>query len=209
MSGAKPFGHSLLIASDYCVPDPARVWPLLQRREAALAEIGAHHVGVYNSTRDRGRVLVTIGVHNREPIVDLLRSRVFFDWFDAVGVHDIPAVFAGEKIARFDLSDPADPAPPDMVLAAITAVDDVPSMIAGVRRDLDAFRAAGVRDMWIFRAFDNEREVLVLHELADDARARAWIDHPVPSAVWMAGNGRGGYPPLFVGRFAHMMHIGL
>ena len=91
----------MVIASDYRVPDPTRVWPLLERNKAALADIGAHHVLVYTSTHDYGRVLVMIGVHSREPIVDLLRSRVFFDWFDAAGVEDIPAVFAGEIIDRF------------------------------------------------------------------------------------------------------------
>ena len=84
--------HSLVIASDYRVPDPMRVPPLLEKRKSALAEIGARHVVVHGSTLDPGRVLVSIAVHNREPIVDLLRSRVFFEWFDAVGVDDIPAV---------------------------------------------------------------------------------------------------------------------
>ncbi|MEZ0366856.1 fatty-acid--CoA ligase [Mycobacterium sp. pUA109] len=205
MSPAEAFSHSLLIASDYRVPDPSRVWPLLQRRKAGLADIGAHHVGVYLSTTDPGRVLVTIGVHNREPIVDLLRSRIFFDWFDAVGVHDIPAVFAGEKAAKFDVT--ATAAAPDIVLAAIAAVDDVPALVAAVRRDLAGFRAAGVRNMWIFQAFDDEHEVLVLHELADEASARAWIEDPAPAAVWMHRAGRGAYPPLFVGKFAHMMRI--
>ena len=77
--------HSMVIASDYRVPDPTKVWPLLERNKAALADIGAHHILVYTSTHDYGRVLVMIGVHSREPIVELLRSRIFFDWFDAVG----------------------------------------------------------------------------------------------------------------------------
>ena len=40
----------MVIASDYRVPTPDRVWPLLQRRKSALAGIGAHHVLVYTST---------------------------------------------------------------------------------------------------------------------------------------------------------------
>src|SRR3979411_830316 len=103
--------HSLVIASDYRVRDPARVPPLLESRKSALAEIGAHHVFVHGSTLDRGRVLVSIVVHNREPVVDLLLSRVFFEWFDAVGVEDIPAVFAGELVDRIDLTDSTSPAP--------------------------------------------------------------------------------------------------
>src|SRR5271166_5509913 len=120
--------HSMVIASDYRVPDPTRVWPLLQRNKAALGEIGAHHVLVYTSTHDYGRVLVMIGVHSREPIVELLRSRVFFDWFDAAGVEDIPAVFAGEIIDRFIAAPPtttSTPGAPGVVVAAIASVDDV------------------------------------------------------------------------------------
>ena len=101
MSAVDSLSHSLVIASDYRVPDPERVWPLLTRRRSALADIGAHHVLLYTSTHDHGRVLVTIGVRSREPIVELLRSRVFFEWFDAVGVDDLPAVFAGEIVGRF------------------------------------------------------------------------------------------------------------
>ena len=96
--------HSLVLASDYRVPNPDRVWPLLERRQDALADLGAHHVLVYASTTEPGRVLVMIAIHAREPVLELLRSRVFFDWFDAVGVEDIPAVFAGEVVERLDLS---------------------------------------------------------------------------------------------------------
>ncbi len=117
--------HSMVIASDYRVPDPTRVWPLLERNKAALADIGAHHVLVYTSTHDHGRVLVMIGVHSREPIVELLRSRVFFDWFDEAGVEDIPAVFAGEIVDRFIAQPPKTPAAPGVVVAAIASVNDV------------------------------------------------------------------------------------
>src|ERR1700754_4400056 len=112
--------HSMVIASDYRIPDPTRVFPLLQRNKAALADIGAHHVLVYTSTHDHGRVLVMIGVHSREPIVELLRSRVFFDWFDDTGVEDIPAVFAGEIVDRF-VAEPSSSsgAPPGVVVATI------------------------------------------------------------------------------------------
>src|ERR1700760_4122215 len=122
--------HSMVIASDYRVPDPSRVWPLLERNKAALADIGAHHVLVYTSTHDYGRVLVMIGVHSREPIVELLRSRVFFDWFDEAGVEDIPAGFAGEIIDRFIPTPPPTPPVPGVVVAAIASVDDVSKLTA-------------------------------------------------------------------------------
>jgi heme-degrading monooxygenase HmoA len=197
----------MVIASDYRVPDPSRVWPLLERNQSALADIGAHHVLVYTSTHDYGRVLVMIGVHSREPIVELLRSRVFFDWFDAVGVDDIPAVFAGEIVDRF-VAKPQSPAgAPGVVVAAIASVDDVSNLTAEVRSAMDRFAAAGIRKTWVFQAFDDEREVLILSEFSDEAEARHWIDHPDAAAQWMTRVGAGPYPPLFVGRMFDTMRI--
>lgn len=199
--------HSMVIASDYRVPDPSRVWPLLERNKAALADIGAHHVLVYTSTHDHGRVLVMIGVHSREPIVELLRSRVFFDWFDEAGVDDIPAVFAGEIIDRFIAQPPQTPAAPGVVVAAIASVNDVTLLTSEVSTAIDRFTTAGIRKTWVFQAFDDDHEVLILQEFPDEESARQWIDHPDASAQWMSGAGIGAYPPLFVGRFSDMMRI--
>lgn len=201
--------HSMVIASDYRIPDPSRVWPLLERNKAALADIGAHHILVYSSTHDYGRVLVMIGVHSREPIVELLRSRVFFDWFDEAGVEDIPAVFAGEIVERFITTPSSEPKAPGVVLAAFASVDDVSTLTAEVGFAMDRFAAAGVRKTWVFQAFDDSREVLILQEFPDEEGARQWIDHPDATAQWMKGGaGVGAYPPLFVGRYFDMMRIG-
>lgn len=198
--------HSIVIASDYRVPNPDRVFPLLQRRKKALADIGAHHVLVYKSTDDHGRVLVTIGLRSREPIVELLRSRVFFEWFDAVGVEDIPAVFAGEIVERFNSSS-SRRSGPGIVVAAIASVDDVSTLTTEIRGALHRFKAAGVRETRIFRAFDDGREVLILQDIEDEDRARRWIEHPDAVAQWMTRAGMGAYPPLFVGTFVDMLRI--
>ena len=204
MSSADPRSHSMVIASDYRVPDPEQVWPLLTRRRSALAGIGAHHVLLYTSTHDHGRVLVTIGVRSREPIVELLRSRVFFDWFDAVGVDDIPAVFAGEVVERFgSVAQSA----PGVVVAAMSAVDDVPSLTHEIRRALPRFEAAGIRETRLFQAFDDSHEVMIMQELDDENHARRWIEHPDTAAPWIDGAGKGAYPPVFVGKFFDMMRI--
>ena len=204
MTSADPRSHSLVIASDYRVPDPEQVWPLLTRRRSALAGIGAHHVLLYTSTHDHGRVLVTIGVRSREPIVELLRSRVFFDWFDAVGVDDIPAVFAGEIVERFGS---VAPSAPGVVVAAISAVDDVPSLTREIRGALMRFEAAGIRETRLFRAFDDSHEVMIMQELDDESQARRWIEHPDTAAPWIDGAGVGAYPPVFVGKLFDMMRI--
>ena len=197
----------MVIASDYRVADPEQVWPLLKRRRSALAAIGAHHVLVYTSTHDYGRVLVTIGVRSREPIVELLRSRVFFDSFDAVGVEDIPAVFAGEIVERFGVIPPSARTAPGVVVATISSVDDVRTLTAEIRSALPRFEAAGIRETRLFRAFDDSHEVMILQELDDEDRARHWIDHPDTAAPWIAGAGVGAYPPVFVGKLFDMMRI--
>jgi len=204
VSSADPRSHSMVIASDYRVADPEQVWPLLTRRRSALAGIGAHHVLLYTSTHDHGRVLVTIGVRSREPIVELLRSRVFFDWFDVVGVDDIPAVFAGEIVERFGS---VAPSAPGVVVAAIAAVDDVPSLTREIRGALPRFEAAGIRETRLFQAFDDSHEVMIMQELDDENQARRWIEHPDPAAPWIDGAGVGAYPPVFVGKFFDMMRI--
>jgi hypothetical protein len=152
-------------------------------------------------------VLVMIGVHSREPIVELLRSRVFFDWFLEAGVEDIPAVFAGEIIDGFIPAPPSTPAVPGVVVAAIASVDDVPALTAGVDSAMDRFTAAGIRKTWVFRAFDDDHEVLILQEFPDEQSARQWIEHPDAAAQWMSSAGEGPYPPLFVGQFSNIMRI--
>ena len=203
-----PETHSLVLTTDYRVPDPTRVWPLLQRRRDGLAALGAHHVFVYKSTTDPERVLVTIALETREPVAELLRSRAFFEWFDAVGVEDLPAVFAGELIERFDfVADPA-AAPPGIVVVGIMVVDDASLFRAHVHETRDLFLKAGIRRVRIFEAFDDPHEVMFLHELADEESVSRWLNRPDIAAEWFSDAGVGAYPPLFIGRFAHMMRIG-
>ncbi|MDT7655029.1 MAG: hypothetical protein QOI36_6440, partial [Pseudonocardiales bacterium] len=165
------------------------------------------HVLVYTSTHDYGRVLVTIGVRSREPIVELLRSRVFFEWFDAVGVEDLPAVFAGEIIERFGTVSPSARTVPGIVVAAMASVDDVNILTAEMRSAQTRFEAAGIRETRLFQAFDDSHEVMILQELDDEDRARRWIEHPDAAAPWINGAGVGAYPPVFVGTFFDMMRI--
>ena len=202
-----PETQSLVLTTDYRVPDPTRVWPLLQRRRDGLAALGAHHVFVYKSTTDEERVLVTIALDTREPVAELLRSRAFFEWFDAVGVEDLPAVFAGELIERFDFVAASPAAPPGIVVVGIMVVDDASLFRAYVHETRDLFLKAGIRRVRIFEAFDDPHEVMFLHELSDEESAGRWLNRPDIAAEWFSDAGVGAYPPLFIGRFAHMMRI--
>jgi hypothetical protein len=199
--------HSLVLASDYRVPKTDRVWPLLEHRQDALADMGAHHVLVYASTTEPGRVLVMIAIHAREPVLELLRSRVFFDWFDAVGVDDIPAVFAGEVIERLNVSGDAGPAAPEVMVSLVTPVADVPTLVSHVHETVDELRAAGIRNLLIFSAFDSPREVMLLLRIDDEPHARNWLRNSGLAAEWLEKAGIGAYPPVFVGRFQQMIRI--
>jgi hypothetical protein len=200
-------GQSLVLSSSYRVPDVERVVPLLERRKDALAAMGAHHVLIYTSTGDPGRVLVLIAIHTRETVIELLRSRVFFDWFDAVGVDDIPAVFAGELVERLDLGGESTSSAPEVMVSVVTTVDDVTNLITHVRETTDKLRDAGVRALSIFDAFDNAREVMMLFQIDDENHARHWLRDSELPTEWMGKAGMGAYPPVFVGRLRSTLRI--
>ncbi len=135
---------------------------------------------------------------------------MFLNWFDAVGLDDIPAIFAGETVDKVTLVEPSEANPPGVIVGAIAAIEDVPAMIGRVHKGgLSRFEAAGVRAVRIFQAFDDEHEVMILQELDDEADAFAWVDHPDVAAEWMGGHtGVGAYPPVFfVGRLQHIMRL--
>lgn len=204
-----PLSRSLVLVTDYRVPDPAKVWPLLQRQRDSLAHLGAHHVLVYTSAADQGRVLALMAIHAEQPVAALLRDEAFMDWFDAVGVSDIPAVFAGSLVERIELADPSGSAasPPPVVVAAVAEVADFRALISHVRATAKHFTAAGIRKILIFQAFDNPREVFMLQEADDEASAGQWINQPEFASDWITKAGVGIYPPVFVGRLAHLMRV--
>lgn len=199
--------HSLILASDYRVSRPERVGPLLESRKDALADLGAHHVLVYESTTEPGRVLVMIAIHTREPVLELLRSRTFFEWFDAVGVDDIPAVFAGELVERLELdAEPAAPVP-EVMVSMVTPVEDLVNLRAHVLDTTGELSNAGVRKLLMFSAFDDPCEVLMLLQIDDEEHAETWLRYSELAHKWLGKAGIGEYPPVFVGRFRGMIRI--
>jgi hypothetical protein len=131
---------------------------------------------------------------------------VFFEWFDAVGVQDLPAVFAGESSTASTFDHEPIRAPPVMC-GEVTPVADLDALNARVRAESAAFRASGVQRFWTFRAFDDPQEG------ADPGTGRRRTGRPalaarLDDAGRVAGRGRGGrLSAVFIGRFQQMMSI--
>ena len=200
--------HSLILACDFRVDDIDRMWDWLKKHRDGLSSIGAHHVVLYTSIWEPQRVLVTIGIRHVRSMRDVLRSPAIFEWFDISGADDIPPLFGGEVVEKIDLYEPS---PEDhvgrIVVGVMSTVDDVPVLMAKVQDGLDRFKRGGFRKIWVYRALDDGREVMILQEIDNEINARQWIDHPDAAAEWMSNSGLGAYPTQFVGKFAHLMSI--
>jgi len=209
---------SLVLAADYRVPDFDHWWATLTGDLPRLPNLGAHHIVVYRSLDDASRVFVTIGVRERGPVDALLRSPVMFSWFDSAGVEEIPPMFAGEVVEKLELAgEAAAPAVPGAVIvAAITPVsrlegveglEGLDRLRASVHAAVARLAASGVRRFWIYRALDDQAEVMILLQIATERQAEQWIRHPDAAAAFMAEAGAGAYPPLFVGRLVRAIAV--
>jgi hypothetical protein len=213
---------SLVLAADYRVPDFDHWWATLAGDLPRLPGLGPHHVVVYRSLQDASRVFVTIGVTERGPVDILLRSPVMLSWFDSAGVDEIPPMFAGEVVEKLDLDPQAGPpgraetgagppadvaAPGAVIVAAIAPVGRLDRLRASVHASVTRLAASGVRRFWIYRALDDQAEVMILQEMATERQAEQWILHPDAAAAFMAEAGVGAYPPLFVGRLVDAIEV--
>jgi hypothetical protein len=200
--------HSLILACDFRVDNVDRMWKWLTKHKEGLRSIGAHHVVLYTSIWEPGRVLVTIGIRQAKSIREVLRSPAIFEWFNIAGADDIPPIFGGEVVEKIDLYEPS---PEDhvgrVVVGVMSAVEDVSALMAKVHDGLERFKRGGVRKIWVYRALDDGQEVMILLEVQDETVARQWIDHPDAAAEWMSHAGSGAYPTQFVGKFAHLMTV--
>src|SRR5690242_1969369 len=136
-------GHaamSLVLAADYRVPDFDRWWAVLSRDLPRLPSLGAHHVVVYRALDDAGRVFVTIGFRDRRPVDVLLRSPGLFSWFDSAGVEEIPPMFVGEVVEKFNIGSQSGSAGPaaaaeTVIVAAIAPVGQLDRLRDRVRSE--------------------------------------------------------------------------
>jgi heme-degrading monooxygenase HmoA len=209
---------SLVLAADYRVPDFDHWWAGLTRDVRRLPGLGAHHIVVYRSIEDASRVFVTIGFRERRPVDALLRSPVMFSWFDAAGVEEFPPMFVGEVVEKLDLGSPDGSAAQDsgtgpaasagtVMVAAIAPVGELEEMRDRVHAAADRIAASGVRRFWIYRAVDDQAEVMILLQIATEQQAEEWIRHPDAAAAFMSEAGEGAYPPLFVGHLVQAIEV--
>ena len=200
---------SLVLAADYRVPDFDHWWATLTGDLPRLPGLGAHHIVVYRSLDDANHVFVTIGVRERGPSPALA---LMLSWFDSAGVEEIPPLFAGEVVEKLDL-DPETGEPGGVVVAAIAPVarlegaEGFDRLRASVHAAAARLAASGVRRFWIYRALDDQAEVMILQEIATERQAEQWIRHPDAAAGFMAEAGVGAYPPLFVGRLVQAIEV--
>ncbi len=82
----------------------------------------------------------------------------------------------------------------------MSSVEDVSALMVKLHDGLDRFKRGGVRKIWVYRALDDGREVMILQEIEDEVAARQWIEHPDAAAEWMSNAGLGAYPTQFVGQ---------
>jgi hypothetical protein len=199
----------LVLAADYRVPDFDRWWAMISRDLHRLPSLGAHHLVVYRSLEDPSRVFTTLGVRERGPVDVLLRSPILFAWFDSAGVEEIPPLFVGEVVEKFDLAEAAAETaqPGAVIVAAIVSVTGLDRLRARVRRAAAGLAASGVRRFWIYQALDDQAEAMILQEVASERQAQQWIRHPAAVARFMSEAGVGAHPPLFVGRLVQTFEV--
>ena len=202
---------SLVLAADYEVADFGRWWATLTGGLSRLPGLGAHHLVIYRSIENERRVFVTIGVRDRGPVDAMLRSPAMFAWFDAAGVEEIPPLFVGEVVEKFDLEPDAAAAVTEaeaaVIIAGILSVGRLDHLLAAVHSDAGRMAAAGVRRYWTYRALDDPSEVMILQEIATERQAERWLRHPDATAEWMSQAGVSFYPPLFVGRLLQTIEV--
>ncbi|MBU9765230.1 fatty-acid--CoA ligase [Mycobacterium sp. TNTM28] len=200
--------HSLILSCDFRVRDVDLTWKWMEKQRPGLQRMGAHHVVLYKSIWEPGRILVTIGIRNARSIREVLQAPAIFEWFDTAGVEDIPPIFGGEVVEKIDLAGPSPKGHvAGVIVGAVATVDDVPTLMRKVHDGLSRFEQSGIRKIWVYQALDNGQEVMILQEVSDEISARQWIDHPDAAAEWMTTAGFGAYPSLFVGKLAYIMTV--
>ncbi|WP_179469736.1 fatty-acid--CoA ligase [Mycolicibacterium vinylchloridicum] len=196
----------ILLAMEFSIPEPDRVRTVLDRNRDTLGALGAHQVVVHHSDVEPTRVLTTIGFRSRQPMRQLLGSHYLLDWFDAVGLDEVPAVFAGDIVFHNDTADPS-PLSREFIVAAIFPVPEPEAFVVQVKASLARFRRYGIRKVRVYQAFDDRRELMLLLTVDNQAHAHLWLSKSDAAAAWLTSAGVGIYPPVFLGSADFAIHF--
>jgi bacterioferritin-associated ferredoxin len=179
--------RTIVLASQYTVVDPARMWRAMHAHRDALTRLGARHVAGYQSVSNRHEMLMTIAGRTSQPIPDVLATPAVMQWFDIAGVTDIPPIFVGAL--RDTVSFAArEPMASPVIVSATAPVDDAAALIAEIRCTANAFTAVGIRTH-VYDSVDRPNEVMVFHELNDERQARRLVELPQTALRWAARAG--------------------
>ncbi|HET7741329.1 MAG TPA: fatty-acid--CoA ligase, partial [Mycobacterium sp.] len=114
---------------------------------------------------------------------------------------------AGEVVDSVDLVGETNPSAPETMVSVVTPIEDITALIAHIHATLDDLRAAGVRNLLVFSAFDNPHEAMMVFRIDDESHARHWLRDTDLSSEWLGKAGIGAYPPVFVGRLRRVLQI--
>src|SRR5689334_25067911 len=70
--------------------------------------------------------------------------------------------------------------PGAVMVGAIAPVGQLDRLRASIHAAVPRLAASGVRRFWIYRALDDQAEVMVLQEIATERQAEQWIHPPTP-----------------------------
>lgn len=197
-----------VVAFDYQPGGAELAWPPTGELLEHLVEVGVRHVAVFGSLWQPGRQFVTIRIDDRSSARALLASSLLFDWLDISGIHDLPAVFVGEVVDEISFRRPTVDTVPEVLVSAVAQVKDVSVFIENLRTMRGELEGAGVRRIRLYRALDDELELMVFQQVESEAATRRWIDSSDRLGKWMFATGIGAYPSMFVGALAHAMTLG-
>ena len=144
---------------------PSRVGPLLRAQDRGAGRDGrASRPGVPVDS-EHGRVLVMIGVHSREPVVDVMRSRnvlrlVRFRWDGRDPGHVRRRDHRPVRPHR--TSAPQNCRPGSWWRRSCRSTMSTVLIAATAQLAVDRSKSAGIRQIWVFQAFDDSSEVLML-----------------------------------------------
>ena len=201
---------ALVLGCDFRVRDYQRWWDVVDGAREQLALAGVRHLVVYRAAADARRIFTTIGLQSREPVDRIMAAPEILTWFDLAGIDDVPPVFVGTLVDKLRYLDDAGGGTDWVtgeIVASIFRAADYSKYLDRVHASRQQFIDVGMRQFWIYRALDDDAEIMSLQEIDSHRHAEAWLDYPAAVDDFYREAGVGVYPPIFVGTIAEVIEI--